>query len=157
MISCTKYFTKETLLGRHEAVENEHSQSVELTKIEKDFSALNIPPILSRSTISREDFSRRSRSKEDKKIEGVALLVRWEKGGKKIFKCWTCDKYGHYASKCFKRERKYKGNYKSRKDRECLYANEQDDYDEQAVSASDDEIGFVAIKEESPEKMDLVS
>ena len=39
----------------------------------------------------------------------------------------------------------HKGNYKTRKDRECLYANEENDSDEQALSASDDEIGFVTI------------
>ena len=48
-------------------------------------------------------------------------------------------------------------NYKPRKDRECLYANEDNDFDEQELSGSDDEIGFVAIKEESLEKMALVS
>ena len=46
---------------------------------------------------------------------------------------------------------------KPRRDKECLYANEEDNFDEQAVSASDDEIGLVAIKEESPDKMVLVS
>ena len=93
---------------------------------------------------------------EDKTI-GVALLVRREKDGKKIFKCWNCNEFDHYTSKYPKREKKYRGNFKPRRDRECLYANEEDDYDEQAVSASDDEIGFVAIKEESPEKIALVS
>ena len=38
-----------------------------------------------------------------------------------------------------------------------MYANEEDDSDEQAVSASDDEMRCVAIKEESPKKMALVS
>ena len=38
-----------------------------------------------------------------------------------------------------------------------MYANVEDDSDEQAVSASDDEIGFVAIKEEILEKIALVS
>lgn len=38
-----------------------------------------------------------------------------------------------------------------------MYANEEDGYDEQAVSDSGDEIGFVAIKEESPEEMALIS
>ena len=51
-----------------------------------------------------------------------------------------------------KQRKKYRGNFKPRRDRECLYANNEDDSDEQAVSASDDEIGFVAIKEESPKK-----
>ena len=38
-----------------------------------------------------------------------------------------------------------------------MYANEDYDFDEQALSASDDEIEFVAIKEEIPEKVALVS
>ena len=44
-----------------------------------------------------------------------------------------------------------------RRDRDFLYANEEDDFDEQVVSASDDEIRFVSIKEESLKKMALVS
>ena len=37
-----------------------------------------------------------------------------------------------------------------------MYANEEDDFDEQVVSDSDDAIIFVAIKEESLEKVALV-
>ena len=44
-------------------------------------------------------------------------------------------------------QKKYRGNFKSRRDRECLYANKEDDSNEQVVSVSDDEIVFVAIKE----------
>lgn len=107
LISCTKDFTKEILLRRLEAVENELRQSGELTRIETAFSALNIRPSLSRTTSTRGNFSSSSRSDEDRKIEeGVALLVRREKYGKKIFKCWTCNEFGHYASKCPKREKK---------------------------------------------------
>ena len=76
---------------------------------------------------------------------------------RKYLKCWTCDEYDHYASKFPKREKKYKGKYKFRKDRVCLYENKDNDSNEQAVSASDDEIGFFAIKEESLEKVALVS
>ena len=60
LISCTKDFTKETLLGRLEAVENELRQSRELTRIETTFNALNIRPSLSRSTSSRGDFANSS-------------------------------------------------------------------------------------------------
>ena len=82
----------------------------------------------------------------------------WEEpDGKKIFKCWTCNEFGHYASKFPKRDKKYAGNFKPRRDKECLYENEKDDFDEQAISASDDEIGFVEIKEESREKIALIS
>ena len=45
-----------------------------------------------------------------------------------------------------KGRKKYKGNHKPRKNRNCLYANEDYNSDEQALSASDDEIGFVEIK-----------
>ena len=31
--------------------------------------------------------------------------MRREKDGKKIFKCWTCDEFHHYASKYPKREK----------------------------------------------------
>ena len=92
---------------------------------------MNIQPVLSRSTSTRGYFSSSSRSEEDRKIEeGVALLVRREKGGKNFFKCWTCNEFGHYASKFPKREKKYRGNFKPRKYRECLYANEEHDFDE---------------------------
>ena len=158
LISCTKYFTKETLLGRLEVVENELRQSRELSRIETNFNTLNIQLNLSRSTSARGYFASISRSDEDRKIEeGVALLVRKENDGKKIFKYWICNEFGHYASKCPKREKRYKGKFKPRRDRDCLYANEEDDSDDQVVSASDDEIGCVAIKEESPKKMALVS
>ena len=83
LMSCTKYFTKKSLLGRLEEVKNKLRQSKELTRIETTFSALNIQPNLSRSTSARGDFSSSSRSKEDNFFEGVALLVRREEGGKK--------------------------------------------------------------------------
>ena len=78
--------------------------------------------------------------------------MRREKDGNKIFKCWTCNEFGHYASKCPKREKKYRGKFKPRRDRYCLYANEEDESNDQVVSASDDEIGFVAIKEDNIDK-----
>ena len=69
LISCTKYFTKDTFLGRLEVVENELRQSEELTRIETYFSALNIQTNLWRSTSARGDFSSSSRSEEDRKID----------------------------------------------------------------------------------------
>ena len=129
-----------------------------MTRIEIAFSALNIWPILSRSTSPRGDFASSRRSDEEKKIEeGVALLIRREKDGNKKFKCWTWNEFGHYASKCPKREKKYKGKFKPRRDRDCLYVNEEDESDKQAISVNDDEIGFVAIKEESIKKVSLIS
>ena len=64
------------------------------------------------------------------------------------YKCWTCDEFSHYASKCPKREKKYKGNFKPTRDRIFLYANEDEEFDERCQSESDDELGFVAIKED---------
>ena len=78
----------------------------ELTKIETNFSSLNIQHNLSRRTSVRGDFASSVKFEEDRNIKGVALLVKREKGDKKIYKCWTCDEYGHYASKCPKREKK---------------------------------------------------
>ena len=77
----------------------------------------------------------------------MALLVEREKDGKNIFKCWTCNEYGHYASKCPKRERKFKGRFKSRRPRNYLYANEEEG-EESDQNMSEDELGFVAIKED---------
>lgn len=80
----------------------------------------------------------------------MALLVRREKDGNKIFKCWTCHEYGHYVSKFPKREKKFRGKFKPRrdKDRNFLYVNEDEEYNEKDQSESDDELGFVAIKED---------
>ena len=69
-----------------------------------------------------------------------------EKYGKNIFKCWTCNEYGHYTSKCPKRERK--GRFKFRRPRNCLYVNEEEDEEESNQSKSEDELEFVAIKED---------
>ena len=108
-IFCTKDFTKEKFLGRLEIVENKIRQSRELTRIEIAFNVLNVWPNLSSSTSARGYFASSRRSKEDRKIEEVvSLLVRREKVGKKILKCWACDEYGHYAYKCSKRGKKYK-------------------------------------------------
>lgn len=79
------------------------------------------------------------------------MLIRREPDGKTNFKCWICNEFGHYVSKCPKREKKYKRNFKPRKPRDCLYANEDDESEERVHNESDDELGFVAIKEESSE------
>ena len=82
LISCTKDFTKESLLGRLEVVKKGLRQCRELTSLKTTFSALNIWPSLSRSTSARGDFSSSKKFKEDRKIEeGVTLLVKREKGG----------------------------------------------------------------------------
>ena len=77
---------------------------------------------MTRSATTHGDFFGRNISDEDKKIEeGIALLVRREKDGKKIFKCWNFHEFDHYASKCPKREKKYKGKFKPIRDRERIF------------------------------------
>ena len=127
MIPCTKNFTKETLLGRLEAIEFDLKQSGELAKVEMTFSALSVRPSLERSTSVRGDFANISNTIEEKINEGVALLVEIERDGKKFFKCWTCNEYGHYASKCPKREKNFQGRFRSRRPRDCFYANEEEE------------------------------
>ena len=80
--------------------------------------------------------------------EGITLLIIRESNGKNIFKCWACNEFGHYASKCTKREKNYKWKFKSRRPRNCLYANEDEEFEERVQSESDDELGFIAIKED---------
>ena len=100
MILCTKNFTKETLPCRLEAPEFDLKQSGELSKVETTFSALSVRPSLARNTSAQGNFSSDSKAIEEKINEGVALLVEREKDGKKIFQCWRCNEYGHYAYKC---------------------------------------------------------
>ena len=110
-MSYTKDFTKETFLRRLESEKEDLRQYAKLARVETTFSALNIRSNLTRSTSTRGDFFGISRSDEDKKIEeGITLLVRKEKDGKKIFKCWNCNEFGHYASKYPKREKNIKGD-----------------------------------------------
>ena len=40
----------------------------------------------------------------------MALILEREVDGKKIFKCWTSNEYGHYASKSPKREKSIREN-----------------------------------------------
>ena len=60
--------------------------------------------------------------------------------------------YGHYASKFSKRENKYKGRFRSRRPRNYLYVNEEEEEDKFYQSGSEDEFGFVAIKEDDLDK-----
>ena len=48
-----------------------------------------------------------------------------------------------------KRERKFKGRFKPRRPINCLYTNEEEEEEEESnQSRSEDELGFVAIKED---------
>ena len=96
--------------------------------MEKTFSALSVCPCWSARTHGDYSNNNISRYEEDRKIEeGITLLVRRELDGKKIVKCWTCNVFGHFPSKCPKREKKYKINFRPRRPRDCLYANEDDE------------------------------
>ena len=64
MIPCTKNFTKETLLGRLEAVEFDLKQFGELAKVEIEFSALNVKPSLEKNKSVQGDISSSSKTVE---------------------------------------------------------------------------------------------
>ena len=127
MIHCTKNFTKETFLGKLEAIELDLKQLGEQAKVEIAFSALSVRPSLERSTSAQGDFASDSKIVEENIDECVALLLEREVDGKKIFICWTCNEYGHYASKCPKRGKNFKGRFRSRRTRDCLYVNEEEE------------------------------
>ena len=55
--------------------------------------------------------------------------------------------YLNHLCYCLERERKYKGRFKSRRPRNCLFANEEEE-EEFDQSKSEDELGFTAIKED---------
>ena len=75
MLPCTKNFTKETLLGRLEAVELDLKQSRELTKVDTVFSALSVRPSLVRSKSALNDSASSSKTIDEKIKEGVAVLI----------------------------------------------------------------------------------
>ena len=145
VIPCTKNFTREILLGILEAKKVSKMECGESSRVEITFSALNVHPYLSRSASTSGDYASNKKSKfgEDRRIEeGIYLLVRRELDGKIISKCWTFNEFGHYASKCPKREKMYKKNFKSRRPIDCLYANEDDELDERVKSESVNKLGL---------------
>ena len=71
------------------------------------------------------DFSRNNKTIEEKINEGVSLLVE--------------------------RENKFKGRFRSRRPRDFFYANEEEE-EESDQSKSEDELGFIAIKEDDLDK-----
>ena len=79
MIPYTKNFTKETLLGRLEAIEFDLKQLGELAKVEIAFSALSVRHNLARNTNTQGDFASSSKTIEEKINEGLNLLVEREK------------------------------------------------------------------------------
>ena len=63
--------------------------------------------MLTRSASRDYASSSQTRVEEEHKIEeGLSRLMKREPKGNKIYKCWTCNEYGHYSSKCPKRVRK---------------------------------------------------
>lgn len=124
VIPCTYKFTRETFFGILEAEEISLRKSGDFPRIETAFNSLSSRPTLCRSVSTSGYYASNSRGRIEE--EGIALLVRRELEGKKIFKYWTCNKFGHYSSKCPKRVKNYKRNFKPRKPRECLYANGED-------------------------------
>jgi len=104
-------------------------QNGELPRVETSFSALSIQPMLTRSASTSGDYvsSNLIKVEEYKKIEEVlALLMKRELEGNKIFKCSTCNELGHYSSKCPKRVKKYNHPFKSRMPKDCLIVNDKE-------------------------------
>ena len=56
--------------------------------------------------------------------------MRREPDGKKILNCWTCNEFFCYASKSPKREKTCKRNFKPKRPRDPLYANEDEESEE---------------------------
>lgn len=91
--------------------------------------------------------------------EALALLAKREPKGRKAIVCWTCKELGHFSSQCPKREKKTKPRkpYKSKITKDCFFVDKDDEFDFKMINFlesddENDEIGFVAIKEENPEK-----
>lgn len=117
--------------------------------------------VLTKSASTSVDFARivSDISEEDKKIdEALSLIAKREPRGKKAFACWHCKEFGHFSYQCPKRERKVKPKkpYKSKITKDCFFVDEDDEFDFKDInfldSDDEDEIVFVAIKEESPVK-----
>ena len=85
MIPCTKNFTKETFLGRLEAIEFDLKKYGKLAKVETTFSALSVRPCLERSTSAQGDIASNNRTLEEKINEGVTLLMEKEVDVKEIY------------------------------------------------------------------------
>src|SRR5271156_4279602 len=63
--------------------------------------------------------------------------------GKLPFKYFTCNKVGHFASKCPTRVKKFRSDYKPKYTKECYHAEDGVTDDD----SGEDEIGFFAIKD----------
>src|SRR5271154_4204197 len=92
--------------------------------------------------------------------EIIAMIAKREKKGKGKyegqlpFKCFSCNKIGHFASKCPTRVKKFRSDYKPKYRKECYHA-EEGVTDE---DSGEDEIGFISFKdmERLLEDMDIV-
>ena len=114
-----------------------------MASVETAFSPLNVKSGLTRNTSAQNDSASNSKNVDENIKEGVALIIEREVDGIFFF-----FEYGHYASKFPKRQNKYKRRFWSRRPRNCLYVNEEEEEDESDQSRSEDELGFVAIKED---------
>lgn len=92
----------------------------------------------------------------------IAMIAKREKKGKGKgkyegqlpFKCFSCNKIGHFASKCPTRVKKFKNDYKPKYAKECYYARDGVS-DEESV---EEEIGFISLEDEkNSQELALIS
>lgn len=114
--------------------------------------------------------------REERELEQLEALIvrRVPKGvgkyeGKFPFKCFSCNKIGHFASRCLKRMSKYDSDnwkpnpkyqlkYKKNKDMKCYYVvDDECDEFEQVNSGNGKYWVFIAIKEDDLKTIDLAS
>lgn len=161
IIVVTPNFDKETLFGKLQALKQRLKQNQNQTRTEIAFST-SIQAnkrALTKSASTSGDYARdwATKNEEQRKIDEVlALLVKRQPKGKKVFTCWTCKVFSHFSYQRLKRERKVKPRkpYKSKITKDCFFVDENNEFNFKAINFlesdnEDDEIGFVVIKEES--------
>src|SRR5271156_34294 len=143
-------FKRETLISKISAFEISRLKTE--PKSETTFKA---------SVHNKKSMSSSSNNEEvDTELEEIISMIskkeRKGKGkyeGQLPFKCFSCNKVGHFVSKCPTRVKKFRSDYKPKYRKECYHAKEGVTDED----SGEDEIGFVALKdiERFPEDMNI--
>ncbi|GLJ49493.1 hypothetical protein SUGI_1048630 [Cryptomeria japonica] len=136
--------------------------------------------------ISKYERERREIAEQERELDDLEALIAWRlpKGvskydGKLPLKCFTCNKIGHFASRCPERmakydrhdkfdkydrndryekhekyDKPYKSNQKFRNQKNCYYVADEGVID---VESEGDEVVFISIKEDGPIPIDSTS